>query len=169
MTRTVAVTVTRRRLHRRDADRGWEQRSNVDLTYRWRLLGDELELTVELTPSTGWTAPGPEQACVSIYRRRSTTPSGLGRSVGVLSRLRHPALVGRFAAGIGELNVRYSRPQETGHRADLRWLTVSAAGRPVLHVAAPGRGRRPPAGFHPHPLDAPPLNRARHPHELGGP
>ncbi len=170
VTRTVAVAVTDDALTVETRTGAASSGRFVDLTYRWRLLGDGLELTVELTPSTGWDCTWP-RAGVRLDLPPSVDHAewfGRGPSESYPDSAT-AALVGRFAAGIDELNVRYSRPQETGHRADLRWLTVSAAGRPVLHVAgrAGDDGRRP--GFTltrwtPHQLD-----RARHPHELGEP
>ncbi len=79
------------------------------------------------------------------------------------------ALVGQFSAGIDELNVRYSRPQETGHRPGLRWLVLSDAEGPRLRlVTRPGTGgHRPGFTFTRHTPQE--LDRARHPFELGEP
>ena len=79
------------------------------------------------------------------------------------------ARVGQFSAGIEELNVRYSRPQETGHRPELRWLELSdAAGLRLRLVTRTGpAGHRPGFTLTRHtPQD---LDRARHPYELPEP
>jgi beta-galactosidase len=79
------------------------------------------------------------------------------------------ALVGRFAADLLELNVRYSRPQETGHRAELRTLEVGddTGVRLRLRTVPDAADHRPGftlAGHTPQEVD-----RARHPHELPAP
>ena len=79
---------------------------------------------------------------------------------------RRAARVGRFMASVDELNVRYSRPQETGHRSEVRRLVLTGPSGPALSIVTePGpAGHRP--GFTltrhtPHQLAA-----AAHPHEL---
>ena len=142
----------------------------VDVTYRWRLVGPELELTTEITPSTGWDCTWPR---VGIRFDLPPTLDGaawFGR--GPLESYPDSATaayVGRFRAGIDELSVAYSRPQETGHRADLRELVLSAADVAQLRLATdPGPdGRRPGFTFtHWTPQQ---LDRAGHPYELGRP
>ncbi|HEY5821601.1 MAG TPA: beta-galactosidase, partial [Propionibacteriaceae bacterium] len=79
---------------------------------------------------------------------------------------RRAAYVGRFSAGIDELNVRYSRPQETGHRAELRTLELSDpfTVRLRLETLVGAHGHRPGFTFTRHtPQD---LDLAGHPHEL---
>ena len=77
------------------------------------------------------------------------------------------ARVGRFSAGIDELAVRYSRPQETGHRAELRTLEISdgSGGGLNLRTAPNPNGHRP--GFTLSRHTPQQVDRARHPHELG--
>ncbi|HEU5483716.1 MAG TPA: beta-galactosidase, partial [Microlunatus sp.] len=81
----------------------------------------------------------------------------------------HAARVGRFAAGVDQLNVVYSRPQETGHRAAVRELELSDASGPRLrlHSVVGTDGRRPGFTLTRHtPQD---LDRAAHPHQLPTP
>ena len=142
----------------------------VDVVYRWRLTGAGLELTTEITPSTGWDCTWPR---VGI---RFDLPPDLDRAAwfGTGPLESYPdsataALVGRFSAGIADLNVVYSRPQETGHRPRLRELVLSAGEEPKLRMhTRPGPdGRRPGFTFtHRTPQE---LDRARHPYELGEP
>jgi beta-galactosidase len=82
---------------------------------------------------------------------------------------RRAARVGEFAASLDELNVRYSRPQETGHRAELRTLEVSddAGVRLRLRTIPDPAGHRP--GFTLTGHTPQELERARHPHELAPP
>ena len=67
---------------------------------------------------------------------------------------------------LDELNVRYSRPQETGHRAALRTLEVGDGERVRLRlrtVRGPG-GHRPGFSLAAHTPQE--VDRAGHPHEL---
>ena len=80
---------------------------------------------------------------------------------------RRAARVGRFAAGIDELDVSYSRPQETGHRAGAALAGARRRRRRTAPAWRPGRG---PGGHRPgftltrHTPQE--LDRARHPYEL---
>lgn len=46
------------------------------------------------------------------------------------------SLVGRYTASVADLYVPYIRPQENGHRTDVRWLALSGAKRSGLLVVA---------------------------------
>jgi beta-galactosidase len=136
----------------------------------WTVAGDELDLRVSVEPSRGWSTVWPR---IGV---RFDFPDGPGAVDGVswfgtgplesYPDSRHAALVGRFESGIDDLSVEYARPQETGHRADLRCFTLSAAGADVLNVVAvpDGRGRRP--GFTLTRHTPQEIARARHPYEL---
>jgi beta-galactosidase len=139
----------------------------VDVTYRWE-LGDAVELRVEVVPSPDWDCTWPR---VGV---RFDLPTSLreARWFGTGPHESYPdsrraARVGRFTAGLNELNVRYSRPQETGHRAELRELEVCDDARVRLRLRTlPGpSGHRP--GFTLAPHTPQEVERARHPHELG--
>ena len=140
----------------------------VDVGYRWRTLAaDAVALRVEVSPSPGWDSTWPR---VGVHLE---LPGDLANAdwfgTGPLESYpdtRTAARVGRFSASVDELNVAYSRPQETGHRGQLRRLELSGASGPALVVRteAGSGGHRP--GFTltrhtPHQLDA-----ARHPYEL---
>jgi beta-galactosidase len=115
----------------------------------WTQIGEELELRVEIEPSRGWPTVWPR---IGI---RFDLPDGEhpvdGASwfgTGPLESYpdsRHAAQTGLFTATIDELAVDYARPQETGHRSDLRHLTLSSGPDPVVRIAAipDTRGRRP--------------------------
>ncbi len=138
----------------------------VDVSYRWQ-VADGLELLVEAVPSPNWDCTWPR---VGV---RFDLPADLDRAswFGTGPNESYPdtrraAYVGRFSAGIDELNVAYSRPQETGHRAELRSLELSdgQATRLRLDTVADRHGHRPGFTFTRHtPQD---LDRARHPYEL---
>jgi beta-galactosidase len=144
----------------------------VDVTYRWE-LGDGVELNgvtlrVEAVPSPDWDCTWPR---VGV---RFDLPPALrdARWFGTGPHESYPdsrraARVGRFTAGLDELNVRYSRPQETGHRAQLRTLDVcdDDAVRLRLRTLPGAGGHRP--GFTLAAHTPQEVDRARHPYELG--
>ena len=79
---------------------------------------------------------------------------------------RQAAQVGRFSAAIDDLAARYSRPQESGHRAELRELEIGSGDGVRLRVrtAANAAGHRP--GFTLRRHTPQQVDRAAHPYEL---
>jgi beta-galactosidase len=73
------------------------------------------------------------------------------------------ARVGRFSSSVDGLSAGYARPQETGHRADLRSLVVTGEELPALAVVTEGELR---PGFTLSRHTAQQLAMAAHPHEL---
>jgi beta-galactosidase len=139
----------------------------VDVTYHWWLTSG-LALLVEVEPSPGWDCTWPRVGVrfdlPPELRRARWFGTGPNESY---PDTRQAARVGRFAADLDELNVAYSRPQETGHRGDLRSLVISDGTAPRLRVTTwPNHERHRPgftlSGYTPQQLD-----RARHPYELG--
>ena len=121
-------------------------------------------------PRRTGTARGRGWASASACRPRCGGRAGSARDLTSRTRTR----AGRrgsatFAASLDELNVRYSRPQETGHRAELRTLEVSddAGVRLRLRTIPDPAGHRP--GFTLTAHTPQELDRARHPHELAPP
>ena len=116
-------------------------------------LADEVALRVEVVPSPDWDCTWPR---VGV---RFDLPTALDRAAwfGTGPHESYPdteraARVGRFAAGLDELNVRYSRPQETGHRAAVRALELAddtGARLRLTTVPGPG-GHRPGFTLTPH-------------------
>ncbi|WP_375430281.1 glycoside hydrolase family 2 TIM barrel-domain containing protein [uncultured Friedmanniella sp.] len=118
----------------------------VDVTYRWQLLADELACYVDLVPTVGWDCTWPRVGVRLDLPAELDSADWFG--TGPLEAYPDTAgasRVGRFSAGVDELNVTYSRPQETGHRPALRQLQVSAGGteRLRLRVLAAVDGHRP--------------------------
>jgi beta-galactosidase len=133
----------------------------------WTLAGDELDLRVSIEPSRGWSTVWPRIGVRFDLDGSIDGASWFGSGpFESYPDSRHAAQVGRFAANISDLSVDYARPQETGHRAELRSLTLSAAGTDVLHlVAMPDtRGRRP--GFTLTRHTPQEIARAAHPYQL---
>jgi beta-galactosidase len=138
----------------------------VDVTYRWTVT-DEVALRVEVVPSPEWECTWPR---VGV---RLDLPATLhtARWFGTGPAESYPdscraARVGRFTASLDELSVRYSRPQETGHRAELRTLEVGddEGARLRLRTLADPAGHRP--GFTLTAHTPQEIDRARHPYEL---
>ncbi|WP_159706816.1 glycoside hydrolase family 2 TIM barrel-domain containing protein [Arthrobacter sp. 18067] len=139
----------------------------VSVEENWQLSEGELWLRVEIVPSTGWDIIWPR-----IGIRFDLPGSVDGASwFGAGPRESYPdsmhaTLVGRYSAGIDELMVPYAKPQETGHRSDVRSLDLQEAGTPWLKLdaAADSRGRLP--GFTLTRHTAQEISAAGHPHEL---
>jgi beta-galactosidase len=117
----------------------------VDCT--WPRVGVRLDLPVGLDRAE-WFGTGPAESYPDTH---------------------DAAYVGRFAADLDGLDVRYSRPQETGHRADLRELAVHDAdgARLLVRTHPAADGHRP--GFTLTPWSPQQLDAARHPYELPTP
>src|SRR5690606_5620494 len=139
----------------------------VDVDHRWTLVGDAVELRVDLAPSPGWDCTWPR---VGV---RFELPAELDRAdwFGTGPLESYPdsstaARVGRFTASVDELNVVYSRPQETGHRAELRSLAIGDGSAVRLRVDTEPdlTGHRP--GFTLTRHTPQQLDRAGHPYEL---
>jgi beta-galactosidase len=115
----------------------------------WSIEGDQLELRVEIEPSRGWLTVWPRIG-IRFDLPDGAAPVdgaewfGLGPLESYPDSLR-VARTGRFSSTVRDLSVDYARPQETGHRSQLRQLALTSAGTEVLRlVAFPDiRGRRP--------------------------
>jgi beta-galactosidase len=115
----------------------------------WSLEGGRLELRVEIEPSHGWRTVWPRIG-IRFELPDDAAPVdgaewfGLGPFESYPDSLR-AARVGRFSAGIDDLGVDYARPQETGHRSQLRQLALTSAGSEVLRIdtVPDTQGRRP--------------------------
>lgn len=145
-------------------------RHSITTETRWQLRGDEVHLSVSVLPSRGW-----EQIWPRIGIRLDLPTSVDGASwFGTGPHESYPdsrnaSRVGRFDSSIDDLATPYARPQETGHRSDLRSLTLLEGATPWIQVEAIAdeRGLRP--GFTLSRHTAEELDKARHPHELPEP
>ncbi|GAB2508271.1 glycoside hydrolase family 2 TIM barrel-domain containing protein [Paramicrobacterium agarici] len=142
-------------------------RDSVVTDERWQLVDGELWLRADITPTSGWDIVWPRVGLRFDLPGDVDAASWFG--TGPLESYpdtRHAARVGRFEATRDTLTVSYSRPQETGHRSDVRSLTMQREGSDWLRMdAAPdASGRRP--GFTLTRHTAQQLDAARHPHEL---
>ncbi|MGW8801744.1 glycoside hydrolase family 2 TIM barrel-domain containing protein [Streptomyces sp. NPDC055775] len=136
----------------------------------WSLEGDELELRVEIEPSSGWLTVWPRIG-IRFDLPDGAAPIdgaewfGLGPLESYPDSLR-AARTGRFTSTVRDLSVDYARPQETGHRSQLRQLALTSGSTEVLHIVAfpDTRGRRP--GFTLSRHTPQQIARAGHPFEL---
>ncbi|MFJ9704051.1 glycoside hydrolase family 2 TIM barrel-domain containing protein [Streptomyces sp. NPDC101234] len=136
----------------------------------WTVEDGELELRVEIEPGRGWSSVWPRIG-VRFELPDGTAPVdgtewfGLGPLESYPDSIR-AARTGRFSAGVRELSANYARPQETGHRSQVRRLTLTSGDTEVLHIDAlpDTRGRRP--GFTLGRHTPQQLDRAAHPFEL---
>ncbi|WP_409467404.1 glycoside hydrolase family 2 TIM barrel-domain containing protein [Streptomyces sp. HC307] len=136
----------------------------------WSLEDDELELRVEIEPSGGWRTVWPRIG-IRFDLPDGTAPVdgaewfGLGPLESYPDSLR-AARTGHFSSTIGDLSVDYARPQETGHRSQLRRLTLASGDTEVLRIVAipDTHGRRP--GFTLSRHTPQQITQAGHPFEL---
>lgn len=138
----------------------------VTVEQRWRWLDGALLLDVDVQPSAGWAVTWPRVGVHLMLPSGYATASWYGTGPGEnYADSRAAARVGRFAASVDELTVRYAVPQETGHREGLRELRLVGDGLPDLTVTTtPVAGARP--GFVVARHSAEEWTAARHPHEL---
>ena len=134
----------------------------------WRPLDEHtVALRIEILPARGWDLVWPR---VGV---RFDVPDDVDGATwfgtGPLESYpdsRRAAQVGRFAATVDDLGVDYARPQETGHRSDVRRLELAAGSDPWLRVDALRDTRRRLPGFTLSRHTAEELTAAAHPHEL---
>ncbi|MET8405571.1 glycoside hydrolase family 2 TIM barrel-domain containing protein [Streptomyces sp900116325] len=115
----------------------------------WSLEGDGLELRVEIEPSSGWPTVWPRIG-IRFDLPDGAAPVdgaewfGLGPLESYPDSLR-AARTGRFSSTVRDLSVDYARPQETGHRSQLRQLALTSAGTELLRIVTlpDSYGRRP--------------------------
>ena len=166
-TRLVSVSVAPDALRTISRVAAADSGTSVTVETIWTLIGDELDLRVEIEPSRGWSTVWPRIGLHFDLPGSVDGASWFGR--GPLESYPDStvaAQVGRFAATIDDLSADYARPQETGHRADVRSLTLTAADQEVLNIVAvpDNRGRRP--GFTLSRHTPQEIARAAHPFEL---
>lgn len=134
----------------------------------WRQLGPEsVRVRIDAIPSAGWDAVLPRLGIRFTLPERVDEVSwfGTGPLESYPDSMR-AARVGTFRSRVEDLSVNYARPQETGHRSELRHLTLFADGAPWLRVDAQADERRRRPGFTLTRHTAEEIAAADHPHEL---
>ena len=137
---------------------------------RWMLVDGVLELRVDLAPSAGWDIVWPRLGVRFDLPTSADGASWFGTGPHEsYPDSRRAALVGRFSASLAELTVPYARPQESGHRSNVRSLTLRSGQQDRLRFdAVPDAAGRLP-GFTLTPHTGQELDAAAHPHELPEP
>jgi beta-galactosidase len=139
------------------ANSGW----GLEVTHRWTLTSDGLVLQTDAVPFGAWDVTWPRIGVRFDLPASLADADATWFGTGPLESYAdssHAARVGRFTAPVRSLGVEYSRPQETGHRPDLRELAVGP-----FTVTTVGSHR---AGFTLSPWTAQQIDRAEHPYEL---
>jgi beta-galactosidase len=138
----------------------------------WRPLDDgAVAVRIDIVPSAGWDLVWPR---IGVRFDVPTDVDGAEWfGTGPLESYadsRRAARIGRFSAAVGDLAVDYARPQETGHRSDVRRLELVVGRDPatdpwlVVEALRDARGRLPGFTFSKHTAEE--LTAAAHPHEL---
>lgn len=142
-------------------------RDTVTSESTWRRVGDGVLLTVTLTPSRGWDLVWPRLGVRFDLPGTVDSASWFGTGPDEsYPDSRHAARVGRFDSSIDDLSANYARPQETGHRSDLRSLVLSDGGTPWLRLDAIADAQDRLPGFTLSRHTAEEIDAAAHPHEL---
>ncbi|MFE7406946.1 glycoside hydrolase family 2 TIM barrel-domain containing protein [Isoptericola sp. NPDC057559] len=173
--RTVAVEESADRLRVLRRVSAAQSRRTVDVEETWTAERSadgavEAVLRVVLTPDDRWDDVWPR---VGVHLALPTDVDGaewfgLGPHDSYPD-VRGSVVVGRHRAGLDGLRVPYARPQESGHRSEVRDLVLARDGRPWVRMTAArdARGRLP--GFTLARHSAHELAAAGHPHELPTP
>ncbi|RUR03617.1 DUF4981 domain-containing protein [Labedella endophytica] len=136
----------------------------------WTLEDRVARLRVRITPSTGWTGLWPRIGVRFALPLDATEASwfGTGPFENYPDSLR-AARVGRFSSAVDDLVAPYARPQESGHRSELRSLDIGDADGAWLRVDTEpdSAGRLP--GFTLRRHTPQQVDAAEHPHELPAP
>ncbi|MEV3939305.1 glycoside hydrolase family 2 TIM barrel-domain containing protein, partial [Glycomyces sp. NPDC049804] len=136
----------------------------VGAVYRWRANSSapgRLWVTVEVAPEGEWEAPLPRLGLRLAVPKCLDEVEWFGGGPGeAYADTRAAARVGRFRSTVAALQTPYVFPQENGSRIDVRWATLSGAGRTLGFLGAPE------FAFTVRPWTSEDLDAARHPHEL---
>lgn len=167
VSRVVSVQATDSSLERVTRWSAAGVREAVFFTETWVWDGHTLVLRADIEPTAGWDITWPRVGIrfdlADDIDRVSWFGSGPHESYPDSKRA---ATVGRYTADWQTLNFPYARPQENGHRSDVRNLTLFTGEGPWLHIEAAqdAQGRLP--GFTLTRHTAQQLSRASHWHEL---
>ncbi|MFI9380498.1 glycoside hydrolase family 2 TIM barrel-domain containing protein [Kutzneria sp. NPDC052558] len=135
---------------------------SVDVTYRWFGVPDGVGLRVDAVPSQGWDCTWPrigvrfELPAVDQVSWFGTGPLESYSDSATAAR------VGRFESSLDDLNVVYAKPQETGHRPELRRLILD--NRLRIDTVPDRTGHSPGFSLSRHTPQQ--IAAAAHPHEL---
>ena len=139
------------------------RRESVQLQLVWTVVDDGLRLEAAASPSADWEGTWPRVGLHMVLPEGLTQASWFGTGPHEnYADSSEAALVGRFESSVADLVVEYAVPQESGHRAELRELSL-----PELDLVLRAErvaGELP--GFSLRAHDAHEVTAAAHPHEL---
>ncbi|WIB64070.1 glycoside hydrolase family 2 TIM barrel-domain containing protein [Curtobacterium sp. MCBD17_040] len=169
--RLVAVERTEHGLVQRVRVSAANSGAGVDVVHRWTATTEGVLLRTEAVPFGAWDCTWPRIGVrfdlPGSLADSDVTWLGTGPDESYADSS-HAVRVGRFTAAVDDLSVRYSRPQETGHRPDLRWLELGPLRVTTVPAAGSGHGAHAGhrAGFTLSRWTAQQITAAGHPHEL---
>ncbi|WP_203567350.1 glycoside hydrolase family 2 TIM barrel-domain containing protein [Aestuariimicrobium ganziense] len=106
-------------------------------TFTWRGVGDALLVDVETVPEGDWPLVMPRVglrwSVPSEWERLTWFGLGPGESYRDSTAA---VQIGRWSAGVDELQTRYTRPQSNGNRSQVRWAEVSSTGGQGVRITA---------------------------------
>lgn len=141
-----------------------QQRHGAEVTYRWSVVGDRACCKVLVAPirprsDVTWPRIGFHMMLPASFTHASWFGGGPGEAY---PDAHTASIIGCYESTIDDLAFPYSRPQETGHREQLRQLTIDgASSRLQFEAFGPDL-----PGFSLLRHDAHELTAAAHPHEL---
>ncbi|WP_228447506.1 glycoside hydrolase family 2 TIM barrel-domain containing protein [Streptomyces paludis] len=139
----------------------------MSAVYHWSAPEDRpgggLRLTLEVEPVGVWDLPLPRLGLRAAVPGALDTVSWFGGGpYEAYPDTRSALRIGRFTAGLDQLQTPYLFPQENGSRADVRWVRLTdRTGGPGLLVGGPA-----PFAFAARPWSSEELDAARHPTDL---
>ena len=170
--RLLGVARTADGLERRVRVQAAHSGAGADVAFRWRATDRGLLLATEVVPFGVWDCTWPRVGVrIDLPLELADHPvswhgTGPGESY---PDSRSAVRVGRFASSVDGLSVEYARPQETGHRPELRSLLVGDGSMTPLTVTTlpDASGHR--AGFQLSRWTPQQMTDVGHPHELPAP
>lgn len=170
MPRTVRSQLTENSFTRQTAYAAPSRRGVITLDETWWPSGAGVALHVSLRPDRFIEGPLPRLGIQLELPRELDGVEWFGTGpLESYADSQEAAFVGTYRARVDEMWFPYARPQESGHRRDLRWVDFIAGGERLLTIQAfrDAQGRLP--GFTVHRHSPQEITRAEHPHELPEP
>ncbi|MGX5771797.1 glycoside hydrolase family 2 TIM barrel-domain containing protein [Microbacterium trichothecenolyticum] len=166
--RVISVTRSESALRVESVVAAADKAPQLRVAYEWRGLdGERPLLLVDVAPSTGWDSSWPRLGVHLTLPRALDRVSWIGAGPDEsYPDMAAGAWLGSHQRHIDDLNTMHARPQESGHRADVRRLDLTdASGDGLRIVAGPRRADGHP-GFVYSRWSAHEIDAASHPTEL---
>ncbi|SHN45243.1 glycoside hydrolase family 2 TIM barrel-domain containing protein [Cryptosporangium aurantiacum] len=126
--RLESIRATEQAVHTRTRYGAANSRRAVTVHESWSLADGDLWLDLDLVPTAGWDTSWPRLGVRFDLPTDVHSVSWFGTGPREsYPDSRHAALVGRYSSTVDDLTVDYGRPQESGHRSDVRSLELATA------------------------------------------